>query len=250
MFTVDLNVDMGEGFPNDLELMKYATSVNIACGFHAGDIDTMTATVEAALENGLAIGAHPSFPDRANFGRLPMKIDQAELITIICEQINSLQDICLRSGAKLSHVKPHGALYNQAAIDHETSISIVSAINSIDPALAIFGLSGSVLMAVAKEYGSRTVSEVFADRGYNADGTLVTRGKQGAMIDSADESAMRVTDMIKYGRVRALTGEMISILAETVCLHGDTPDAVSFAATIRKKLEDQNIAVKSQYNND
>ncbi len=194
MLSVDLNCDMGEGFGpwkmgRDAELMRYVSSVNIACGFHAGDATTMRRTVELAIENNLAIGAHPGYPDLQGFGRRNMSMSASDLHDIVVYQVAALKGICEACGAQLRHVKPHGSMYNQAAKDREMARSIAAAVRKIDPALVLYGLSGSFLIEEGISSGIRTASEAFADRAYQADGTLTPRSEPGAMICDAEIAA-------------------------------------------------------------
>lgn len=241
--SIDLNCDLGEGCPNDAELMKYISSANIACGFHAGDAATMKRTVELALESNVAIGAHPGYEDRANFGRIEKKLPPDELIELISIQVNSLIAICRTIGAKVVHVKPHGALYNRSAKDPETAAAIAEAVKRIDRNLVLFGLSGSHSIAEAERIGLRTASEVFADRTYRDDGSLTPRSEPNALITSTEESIEQVLNMIKYGRVRTTDGLMIQITAGTICVHGDGEHAVEFARSIKIALSKNGVPV-------
>jgi len=248
MLSVDLNCDMGESFGawrmgNDAELMDHVSSVNIACGFHAGDPTTMRKTVEMAVEKGVAIGAHPSYPDLQGFGRRDMSLSMQEVFDIVLYQVSSLKGICEASGGKLHHVKPHGALYNRAARDGELAHGIARAIWKIDSDLVLYGLSGSYLITEAKNYGLRTASEVFADRTYTADGTLTPRSRPDALIENTRDAVNQVLQMIKSGTVTAVTGETIPIKAETIGIHGDGDHAVEFAREIERALIEGSIEI-------
>lgn len=243
--TVDLNCDLGEGCENDAELMTLISSVNIACGYHAGDVDTMRRTVELALDNGVAIGAHPGYYDKANFGRSEMPLSFGEVHDIVINQILKLRSVCERLCTKINHVKPHGALYNRAAKDRETAAAIVEGIQAIDTSLTFYGLSGSVMIEEAERVGLRTASEVFADRTYQSDGTLTPRTMPNALISNEDEAVTQVLDMVKYGRVRSTDAIMVPIRAETVCIHGDGENAVDLARAVRTKLNEQGIEIRS-----
>jgi len=245
MTTVDLNCDIGEGCGNDAELMRYISSANIACGFHAGDEATMRRTVELALENGVAIGAHPGYGDRENFGRTEMRLTADELRRLILDQLEALQAVCDEFGAKIRHIKPHGALYNQGAKDPELAATISETVANIDRHLVLYGLSGSHLISEAEKVGLKTASEVFADRAYRDDGTLTPRSQPNALITETETSLTQVLDMVKYGRVRSTEATMVAIKAETICIHGDGPNAVSFAETIRERLTLNGIRVAS-----
>ena len=236
MRTVDLNSDMGEGCPNDAELMRYVSSANIACGYHAGDADTMRRTIDLALADRVAIGAHPGYRDRENFGRTTMSLPPEEVIDLVAEQIRSLEEICLQRGAKLHHVKPHGALYNQAAKDKDLAAAIAEAVTSFDSNLILYGLSGSYLISEAESAGLNTASEVFADRTYRPDGTLTPRSEPNALITNARQCVEQVIQMVESRTVTATDGSVIGIKADTICVHGDGENAVEFARAIRQAL--------------
>lgn len=245
MTTIDLNCDLGEGCGSDAELMRYISSANIACGAHAGNGDTMRRTVELALEHGVAIGAHPGYADPENFGRTPMNLAPAEVRQLIVDQLEALKRECDQQGAKIRHVKPHGALYNQAAKDRELASAVVEAVAEWDRDLIFYGLSGSEMIAAAEKVGLRTASEVFADRTYGSDGSLTPRAEANALITETETSLMQVLDMIRYGRVRSTDAIMVAIKCETVCLHGDGDHSVEFASTIRETLESNGIKIAS-----
>jgi len=240
---IDLNCDLGEGCPLDAELMPLITSANIACGFHAGGPDMALATIQLAAHHHVAIGAHPSFPDRANFGRVEMVRTEQQVFEDCVYQIGALAGLARAAGLSLSHVKPHGALYNQAARDPLVAEAVVAAIRDFDPSLAVFGLASSVLVDAARRAGLVAVEEVFADRGYRADGSLVPRSQPGALVDDEGEVIARTLDMVRERRVRAVTGEWVPLNAQTVCLHGDGPHAVAFAQRIRAALEAAGVDV-------
>lgn len=241
---VDLNCDVGEGMSNDAELMDYVSSVNIACGYHAGGPDTMRRTIELALEKGLAIGAHPGYADKKNFGRVAMQLPLDEIQSIVSDQVLILRDICNEFDANISHVKPHGALYNQAASDRELAAAIARAIKSIDPSLVFSGLAGSVMIDEGKRVGLRTASEVFADRTYRNDGTLTPRTQPNALIGSAADSLDQVLQMIRFGTVTSTDGHTVPVIAETICIHGDGSHAVEFARAVRRTLDANQITVR------
>ncbi len=248
MFTVDLNCDMGESFGawrmgNDAALMDYVSSVNIACGFHAGDSSIMRETVETAIAKNVKIGAHPSFPDLQGFGRREMKLPAREIFDIVLYQISALKGICEASGAKLRHVKPHGALYNLAAKDAETSAAIAEAVFALDKNLILYGLSGSFLITKAEKTGLKTASEVFADRTYQTDGSLTPRSFQNALITDTKQAIEQVLQMIKEQTVNAISGEKIPLLAETICIHGDGEHALEFARKINLSLRENGISI-------
>lgn len=245
MLSIDLNCDVGEGCGNDGELMKFVSSANIACGYHAGDAVTMRRTVDIAIENGVSIGAHPGYRDRANFGRLPLNCSSDEIVGIVSEQIRTLAEIAAEAGGRLTHVKPHGALYNQSARDPEIAAAVAKAVAEFDRDLILFGLSGSQSIAQAEHAGLRAVSEVFSDRTYQTDGSLTSRSQPNALISDKGVAAVQVLDMVKYGRVRSVDAIMIPIVAETICIHGDGENAVAFARLIRNSLVESGIKVSS-----
>ncbi len=245
MLTVDLNADVGEGYPNDAELMNYVTSVNIACGYHAGDARTMRETAGLAFAKNVAIGAHPGHRDLEGFGRLPVSLSPDEVFDIVVDQVRALKDICEAAGAKLHHVKPHGALYNQAAKDKELAAGIAKAVAAIDGGLIVYGLSGSFLISEAEAVGLRTASEVFADRTYREDGSLTPRTESNALIGDLGQSISQVRQMITMKTVTATNGNTIPIAAHTLCIHGDGEHAVEFAKAIRDTLEAERIEVRA-----
>ena len=244
MTTIDLNCDLGEGCGSDAGLMRYISSANIACGFHAGNETTMRRTVELALEHGVTIGAHPGYADPENFGRKPMNLDPYAVRQLIFDQMDALKRVCDPLGAKIRHVKPHGALYNQAAKDSNLASAIAGAVAEFDSDLIFYGLSGSGMITEAEKVGLRTASEVFADRTYRSDGTLTPRSETNALITETEDSLHQVLDMIRYTRVRSTDGIMVSIKCETICLHGDGEHAVEFASLIRERLEADDIVIR------
>ena len=241
--TIDLNADVGEGCGQDAALMPLISSANIACGIHAGDNDSMREAVALALEHGVAIGAHPSFPDREHFGRREMQLGARELHECIVAQIESLANVAVAAGAQLRHVKPHGALYNMAARDEAIAETVVAAIRSVDPALMMFGLAGSVMLTVSERLGLRAISEAFADRGYRHDGTLQPRNEPGSVIDLPAIVAGRALQMIREGSVTVADGSRVAIRAETICVHGDTPGAAGLAKKVRQLLRVAGVTV-------
>jgi 5-oxoprolinase (ATP-hydrolysing) subunit A len=229
---IDLNCDMGEGIGNDEAIMPFISSANIACGFHAGDVETMKRTVELCLKYNVAIGAHPSYPDRDNFGRTDIYIPFMEIYDIVTDQIYLLDKIAKAAGAVMHHVKPHGALYNMAARGKQRAAIIALALKDVNDNLILYGLSGSKSISEAKAIGVKTASEVFADRTYQDNGTLTSRSKQGALIKTTDQVVNQVLQIIKNGTVTTLSGKEIPITAETVCIHGDGENAVNYAKAI------------------
>lgn len=248
MPAIDLNCDLGEGYPADALLMPWISSANIACGYHAGDMDIMKRTVALCMEHGVAIGAHPSYPDRENFGRtdlMDVHLSVQDLPYIIQDQVSLLQEICTQAGAKLHHVKPHGALYNRAAKDKFVAEAICVAIKVIDPNLILYGLSGSDMEAVARITSLRFMREVFADRTYQNDGSLRPRNLAAALISDEEQSLQQVLQIINEGTVRTVDNKIIPMRAETICIHGDGAHAVEFARRIHEELLRNGIAIKN-----
>ena len=245
MFRIDLNCDLGEGCSNDAELMKFISSANIACGAHAGDRATMEATAELAVENSVAIGAHPGYRDKKNFGRIAMEMSAKEVFDLVSQQVLEMQVVCRSLDARMRHVKPHGALYNRAAKDREMAAAIAEAVKSVDEGLVLFGLSGSFLVSEAEAVGLLTSAEVFADRAYMSDGSLVPRSQAGAMIDDPSRSVAQVLRMVRKGEVVAIDGSVIPLRAETICIHGDGDHAVEFAKAIRQALTKHEVEIRS-----
>lgn len=241
--TIDLNCDVGEGFENDAELLSLVSSANIACGFHAGDEATMTKTVELCASLGVAIGAHPGYPDRENFGRRDIDMERDRLADVVVEQVRALARIAAENGARLAHIKPHGAMYNRSARDPNVAAAIAEAVRDFDRSLILFGLSGSHSITEAERIGLRTAAEVFADRRYLPDGTLMPRSNPSAVLESSDLAAEQALDLVKYCRVKTSAGVMISIAADTICIHGDTPHAAAAARTIRERLDIADVRV-------
>ena len=249
MYKVDLNSDIGESFGNyilgmDEEVLKFITSANIACGWHAGDAMVMDKTVAAAKKVNAEIGAHPGFPDLMGFGRRELKINYKEAKNYIKYQIGALWAFAKSHGVKLQHVKTHGAFYNMAAKDAEMARAVAEAVYEIDKDLIIVGLSNSEMIKAGRNIGLRVANEVFADRAYNSDGTLVSRSIEGSVIHDRDAAINRVIRMVRSGKVTSVTGEDINIQADTICVHGDNPSAVVFVREIRKALEKENIKVE------
>ena len=243
---IDLNADLGEGCDNDRELLQLVSSANIACGFHAGDADTMRQSVRWALEYNVQIGAHPSFPDRENFGRTRFTLPPETVYAQTLEQIGALQAIAQSEGGSVTHVKPHGMLYNQAAQEPALAEAIAHAVKAADPQLVLVGLAGSESIKAARKAGLMAREEVFADRGYQADGSLVPRSQPGALIESDEQAISQTLDMVQLGKVRAITGEWVDVKAETVCLHGDGAHALVFARQLRAAFARHAITVSGR----
>ncbi|MGY6772733.1 5-oxoprolinase subunit PxpA [Gallibacterium sp. ZY190522] len=238
---VDLNVDLAEGCSNDQHLLQLVTSANIACGLHAGDFNEMHKAIRWAKENNVRIGAHPSFPDRENFGRTNMQLPDEKLKACLLYQLGAVKALCDAEGVSLSYVKPHGALYNQAAKDESLATLIALTIKQFDPSLKLMGLSGSLMLKVAQQHGLGIISEVFADRHYLADGSLVPRSQANALVDNDDEAISQVLQMVLQGSVKTVDGKDVSIQADSICLHGDGEHAILFAEKIRKALIEHQI---------
>lgn len=237
MLICDFNCDMGEGIGNDEAIMPYITSANISCGFHAGNGDTIRHAMGLAIKHNIRIGAHPSFRDKENFGRKEMHIGHDKLYAIILEQLIKIDLIAKEKGTTLHHVKPHGALYNMAAKDVEIATTIALAIKDFNETLILYGLSGSHLIREGKTLGLPIANEVFADRTYQDDGSLTLRSQNNALIESEEQCIQQVLQMIKQGTVTTISGKIIPIIADTICIHGDGSHALSFAKKIHESLK-------------
>jgi len=249
MPTIDINCDMGESFGpwvmgQDLELLKHVTSANIACGFHAGDPDVMLKTVRAAIAAGVAIGAHPGLPDLQGFGRRAMAMTPSEVYALMIYQVGALDAFARSQGARLHHVKAHGALYNMTARDPALAKAVAQAVYDLNPKWPVY-VANEPMAAAVRELGMRAIREVYADRSYQDDATLTPRSQPHAMIEDVDQSIAQVELMVQHGLVRSLSGKEVPIVAETLCIHGDQPGAVKFAAQIRAALEAQGITVQT-----
>ncbi|NZA25905.1 LamB/YcsF family protein [Luteimonas sp. SJ-92] len=243
---IDFNCDMGEGCGDDPAIAPYISSASIACGGHAGDEDTMGATVALCLRHGVAVGAHPSFEDREHFGRREQTLAPAEIAALVGRQTAALQRVCDPAGARLHHVKPHGALYNLAARDAAVAAAIVGAVRALDDTLVLYALAGSALARAGREAGLRVAEEVFAERGYDADGRLLARGLPGAELD-LDAAIAQVRTMLREGVVVAADGSRVPVRADTLCLHGDRPGAAAFARRLRAALEAEGVSVMAPH---
>ncbi|TXL64443.1 LamB/YcsF family protein [Cerasibacillus terrae] len=253
MYKIDLNCDLGESFGpyqlvNQEEILKYVTSANVACGFHSGDPSVIRETVQLALKHGVKIGAHPGLPDLVGFGRREMKISPQEAYDMVVYQIGALQGVLSTFNEKLQHVKPHGALYNMAAKDKALAEAIAKAIYDISPSLILFGLSESELTKAGEKVGLPTAHEVFADRTYQADGSLTSRLQKDALITDTNLSINQVIKMVKESKALSQQNTEVNLRAHTVCLHGDGAHAIMFARKIKETLEQKNIAVSSVQN--
>lgn len=244
MRTIDLNCDMGEGIGNDALIVPYISSANIACGYHAGDEATMKQTIDLCKKHNVAIGAHPSYPDRENFGRTDLHLPSAEVYDLVINQIRILEEMATAAGIQLTHVKPHGALYNMAARAVNLAAVVALAVKDANKQLRLVGLSGSHLIKEGKKIGLKTVSEVFADRTYQDNGSLTPRHKPGALIEDPVQAVAQVLQMVQKGTVTTLSGKEIPIIAETVCIHGDGIHAVSIAKALYEALKENHIAIQ------
>ena len=249
MYCVDLNCDLGESFGaykigKDKDIIPLISSANVACGAHAGDPDVMAKTADICKSSGISMGAHPGFFDLMGFGRRNLAVSPEEAKNLIIYQIGALDAFAKSRGIKLAHVKPHGALYNMAAKDARLAAAIAEGIYSYNPELILLGLSGSEMLRAAESIGLPCAAEVFADRAYEDDGTLVARSKPGAMIKDEDEAVSRVIKMIKEHRVTTISGKEIEISPASVCVHGDSEKALLFVKKIRDALTSENIEIK------
>ena len=247
---IDLNCDLGEAFGNysfggDKDSIPLITSANIACGFHAGDENVMNETIQLAKENNVGIGAHPGLPDLQGFGRRKMDIKPKEIYNLVVYQLGALNGFCKIHGARINHVKPHGALYNMGAKNKEIAQAIAQAVYDFDKSVVLVGLSNTLLISEAEALGLRTASEVFADRRYEDDGQLVSRQESDATITNTDEALQQVLKMVTENKVVSKKGKEIDLQADTICVHGDGAHALDFVTQIRKKLTKEGIDIQS-----
>lgn len=240
---IDFNCDVGEGCGDDAAILPLITSASIACGGHAGDGSTMRAALRLCREHGVAAGAHPGYPDREHFGRRALELPPGEIATIVHEQLACLATIARGEGMRLAHVKPHGALYNRAAADRGAADAIAAAVAAFDASLALYALSGSDLARAGEAAGLRVAHEVFAERGYAADGRLLPRDRPGAVIASVDAAVGQALELALHGRVTSPEGGVLALRADTLCLHGDRPDAAAFARAVRGALDGAGVRV-------
>jgi 5-oxoprolinase (ATP-hydrolysing) subunit A len=246
---IDLNADVGESYGawamgDDEALIPLVTSVNVACGAHAGDPLVMQRTIELAARHGVAIGAHPGYPDRDGFGRRDMAMSPAELRASLLFQLGALGAFAGQAGVPLHHVKPHGALYNRAARDAALAETIAQAVHAFDPGLVLVGLAGSLLVDAGRSAGLRVAAEAFVDRAYERDGSLRSRRLPGAVLASPEEAAEQALSIVSLGRVAAHDGGTVEVHADTLCIHGDTPRAAEYARQVRRALEDAGVTVR------
>lgn len=247
---IDLNSDLGESFGNykignDDEVLKHVTSVNVACGFHAGDPQVMETTVEKAFENNVAVGAHPGFPDLLGFGRRPIQISPGEAKAYVIYQVSALNGFVKALGGKMQHVKPHGAFYNMAATDPILAKAIAEGVYAVNPELILMGLAGGELVEAGKEIGLQTASEVFADRTYTSEGTLVSRTVANSLIHDKDQAATQILNIVLNGKVKAIDGTEIPLEADSICIHGDNYEAVQLVKHLKQSLSDNGVQIKS-----
>ena len=245
---IDLNADLGESFGawtmgQDAQLMPLITSANVACGFHAGDAGTMRKTIRLARAHGVAVGAHPGFPDLVGFGRRDMRLSPQEVEDLVLYQIGALAAIAHSEGVRLQHVKAHGALYTRACRDEDLAEAIAKAVVAFDPPLVLFGLPGSALLQAGLDAGLPVAAEAFADRAYHADGSLAPRSEPGSVIHEVDTVVARAIRMTCEETVVTTDGAVIRFEADTLCLHGDTPGAAVLAAAVRRGLLDAGVTV-------
>ena len=246
---VDLNSDLGESYGAytmgmDSEVLKYVTTANVACGFHAGDPLTMDKTIKLAIENNTMVGAHPGYPDLLGFGRRNMDITKDEAKAYMLYQLGALAAFAKANNTSLQHIKLHGAFYNTTSINETLAEGIIEGIIEYDKNIILLALSGCKLAKMAEEKGLRVAHEVFADRAYNTDGTLVSRKLPGSMIHDEILALERIKMMVKEGKVQAIDGSYISIKADSICVHGDNPKAVEFVKFIKESLEEDGIEIK------
>jgi len=242
---VDLNADLGEGSGHDAELFELISSANIATGFHAGDSDTMHAAISAAKKHEVAVGAHPSFFDRENFGRRELTISNEEVFEAVAYQLGIFQAIASALDVRPNHVKPHGALYNMAVRHAKLADAIARAIKSVDPKLILFAPDKSELGRAGEAHGLQIAREIFADRNYLNDGWLVPRTRPDALLHDPKEAARRVLRMLREGKVRSVEGRDVTVRGESICVHGDTPGAVEFARELRSRLEREGVRIRA-----
>jgi len=250
MPTVDINADLGESYGawamgDDEALLAIVSSANVACGFHAGDPATIRRTTLGAVRAGVAIGAHPSLPDLAGFGRRRMEVTPEEVYELVLYQVAAVAGFARAAGTVLHHVKAHGALYNMAATDRGVAAAIAGAVRDFDRGLMLYGLAGSAMMTAGEAAGLSVASEVFADRGYLPDGTLVPRSRPGALIKDVPRAVEQAVGMVRDGRVRSVEGGWVAVRADTVCVHGDSPGAVALATALRAALDVEGIAIRA-----
>ncbi|WP_367104241.1 5-oxoprolinase subunit PxpA [uncultured Psychrobacter sp.] len=242
---IDLNADVAEGCGQDDKLLTIVSSANVSCGLHAGSYAEMLATLKLAKQHNVRVGAHPGLDDKENFGRVQQDLDEDGYRALISYQLGATKAVCDMVGVELDYVKPHGALYNQAAVDADLADIVVSEIKRFDPSLKIMGLSGGQLVKAAKAHNMQVISEVFADRNYENDGSLVSRTKDNALITDPKEASRHALEMITEGVVTSVDGKKVPVEAQSICLHGDSEHAVAFAKDIKEQLQQQGIEISA-----
>lgn len=250
MARIDLNSDLGESLGawtmgDDAAMLQLVSSANVACGFHGGDPAGILATLKGAAANGVAVGAHVSYPDLTGFGRRNMDVASADLIADVIYQIGALKGLAAAAGTQVSYVKPHGALYNTIAHDARQGNDVITAMLTVDPSLALVGLAGSPLLDLARERGLRVVAEAFADRAYTPQGALVSRREKGAVLHDPEVVARRMLRLVQEGVVEAIDGSLTRVQADSICVHGDSPGAVDMAREVRRRLEQSGVTIRS-----
>lgn len=243
--TVDFNADLGEGAGHDDELLALVTSANIATGFHAGTPMSILASIRSAMKHGVCVGAHPSYDDRKNFGRMDVTVPASTLFAQLTYQIGAFYSLAIAAGTRANHVKPHGALYNAAVRDQEIAEAIAHAILAVDSSLILFAPVNSLLERAGETAKLQVRREVFADRNYLSDGALVPRSRPDALLHDSDEAATRVLRMLRESKVRSVDGVDVDVRPETICVHGDTPGAVEFARVLRSRLEKEGVEISA-----
>lgn len=241
---IDFNCDLGEGCANDAEIMPFISSANIACAAHAGDETSMRATLRLCAEHGVSAGAHPGYADREHFGRRAQTLSRDQIRSLLHAQLERIADIALEEGISLAHVKPHGALYNQAAVDAELADAIAESVRAFDPRMILVGLAGSRLTVAGLGHGLRIAHEAFTDRRYQSDGNLAARGQPGAVIESVQAAIAQTLAIVRSEAITSIDGASIRIHADTLCLHGDRRDATEFALRLRGALDEAGVAVR------
>jgi 5-oxoprolinase (ATP-hydrolysing) subunit A len=248
MTTIDLNADLGEGFGrwtlgDDASMLDVVTSANVACGFHAGDPSSLLGVLRQAAARGVSVGAHVAYRDLAGFGRRYVDASATELMADVVYQIGALQALATAAGTRVAYVKPHGALYNTIATGHDHAGAVIDAIRAVDDSLPLVALAGSPLVPLARDAGLRVVAEAFADRAYDPDGRLVSRRLAGSVLHDPGSIAARMVDLVSTGSLEAVDGSRVPIEAESICVHGDSPDAVGAAVAVRAALTDAGLSI-------
>ena len=242
--SIDFNCDLGEGCANDADVMPFISSANIACGAHAGDIASMRATLRLCAAHGVSAGAHPGYADREHFGRRALALSREQIRSLLHEQLERIAEIALAEGVALVHVKPHGALYNEAAADAVLADAIAEAVRSFDPELILVGLADSRLIAAGLAHGLRVAHEAFTDRRYQSDGSLAARSQPGAVIESVDAAIAQALAIVRGESIACIDGTALRVHADTLCLHGDGSDAAGFAGSLRAAFDDAGVMVR------